>query len=387
VTSEVGQRPQCPTCGSLYAPTATYCPLDGSRLTGPPVQLDQLVGRDLDGRYIIRRMLGAGGMATVYAGVQLMIERDVAIKVIHPAVTDAPAVAGRLIEAGRIACQLSGPAVVNVFDFGQSDDGLVYLVMELVRGRTLAAELLQRTVPARRVVAIAIQICDALAVAHGRGVAHGCLWPSNVMLVDDSVRRDGVKVLDFGMVPPAGDPNSGLHARYHAPELEARVAEPRADLYALGCIMHEMLTGAPAFSDASKHKTGEHPKLPPNVPLPLAELIGQLLATKPSDRPESASAVRRLLEPMQLDTPASPTSPPPMGDRVVGRHEPTAVTSSPFQAPAWPTPIPMPQRPTLQPMPAPPPPSPSGGKRVLVIAAVAIVTTGLGLLGYYLATS
>ena len=368
------QRPQCPTCGTLYAPNATYCPVDGSRLTGPPVQLDQLVGRDIDGRFIIRRMLGAGGMATVYAGVQLMIERDVAIKVFHPAVTDAPAVAGRLIEAGRIACQLSGPAVVNALDFGQSDDGLVYLVMELVRGRTLAAELLQRPVPARRVVGIAMQICDALAVAHGRGVAHGCLWPSNVMLVDDSGRRDGVKVLDFGMVPPGGDPNSGIHARYLAPELEGRVAEARADLYALGCVMYEMLTGTPAFSDASKHKTGEIPKLPPNVPAPLFELIGQLLARKPSDRPESAPAVRRLLEEMQLDLPASPTSPPPIA------------TSSSFQAPAWPTPTP-PARPTLQPMPAPPSPSTSsGGMRVLVITTVAIVTTGLGLLAYYLAT-
>jgi serine/threonine protein kinase len=364
VTPEGGQ---CPTCGALYAPNATYCPVDGTRLTGPPIQLDPRVGRDIDGRYLIRGMLGSGGMATVYSGVQLMIEREVAIKVIDPTVTDAPTMASRLVEAGRIACQLSGPSVVTVFDFGQTDDGLVYLVMELVHGRTLAAELTLRTVPARRVVAIAIQICDALAVAHGRGVAHGCLRPSNVMLVDDSVRRDGVKVLDFGMVAPPGDPNAHVHARYLAPELEGRVADPRADLYALGCIMYEMLTGTPPGSEPSKHRSGEVPKLPPNVPLPLAEVIGQLMAKKPSDRPGSAPAVRRLLEPLQVDAP-SPTSPPP--------SEPTAVTSSPFPVTTWPPIAPIEQ-----------PSSPSGGKRALVIALVAAVTTGLGLLGYHLATS
>lgn len=364
-------QPQCPVCGSLYPPSSTYCSLDGSRLSGPKVQSDPMVGRDIDGRYIIRGMLGTGGMATVYSGMQVAIDREVAIKVFHSTITDVRAVASRLMEAGRIACQLTGPNIVTTLDFGQSDDGTVYLVMERVRGRTLAAELLIRPLSARRVVPIAMQICDALVVAHDRGVVHGCVRPSNVMLVDDrvsgqSIRRDVVKVLDFGMVSPPSDPNARVHARYLAPEVQPHHAgDARADLYALGCTLFELLTGATPQPEA---------KLPPNVPQPLAELIGQLLAKAPSDRPASAPDVRRILEPLHVEGGA--VTPP----------VPAPVIPPRTNQPTPPGFLPMPPKPeSMTSIPARPEPS-SSRQSVFVIAGVAIATTALGLLGYYLAT-
>ena len=358
--------PQCPTCGTLYPPGSTYCALDGSRLPGPKVQSDSMVGRDIDGRYIVRGILGTGGIATVYTGMQIAIDREVAIKIIHSTFTDVRAVASRLMEAGRIACQLSGPNIVTMLDFGQSDDGTVYLVMERVRGRTLAAELLIRPLSVRRVVPIAMQICDALAVAHGRGVVHGCLRPSNVMLVDEPGRRDVVKVLDFGMVSPPSDPNARIHARYQAPEFQPQHAgDARADLYALGCTLFELLTGAPPQPEA---------KLPPNVPLALANLIGHLLAKAPSDRPGSALEVRGILEPLQIEG-AALTPPVP------------APVIPPASQPTPPGFLPMPPKPeSMTSLPVSPEPS-SLARRIVVIASVAIATTGLGLLGYYLATS
>ncbi|HEY5938109.1 MAG TPA: serine/threonine-protein kinase [Kofleriaceae bacterium] len=358
-------RPQCPTCGTLYPPGSTYCSLDGSRLSGAKVQSDSMVGRDIDGRYIVRGMLGTGGIASVYTGLQIAIDREVAIKVIHSTFTDVRTVASRLMEAGRIACQLSGPNIVTMLDFGQSDDGTVYLVMERVRGRTLAAELAVRPLSARRVIATAMQICDALAVAHGRGVVHGCLRPSNVMLVDEPARRDQVKVLDFGMVSPPSDPNAHIHAHYQAPEVQPHHAgDARADLYSLGAMMFELLTGTPPQPEA---------KLPPNVPLALSELIGQLLAKAPSDRPGSAPAVRRALEPLHIEG--------------GGITPPVPAPVIPPAAPGPPGFLPMPPKPeSMTSLPVTPEPS-SLARRILVISSVAIATTGLGLLGYYLATS
>src|SRR5205085_2691721 len=181
-------------------------------------------------------------IGAVYRGYQASLSREVAIKVIHPTFTGDRAATTRFSDAARLACQLVAPSIANTYDFGHTEDGVLYTVSELVRGRSLANEAKQRTLPARRVVAIAMQVCEALEAAHRLSCVHADLKPSNIM-VDDSSGRDVVNVLDFGLsralVPESAhlDPRRGAPS-YLAPEQLEPTRGPvdvRTDLYALGC--------------------------------------------------------------------------------------------------------------------------------------------------------
>lgn len=395
---------RCPTCGQLYPARAGYCSNDGSRLVelhAAPVAPEQLIGRTLDGRYRVDELVGAGGMATVYRGYQLSIDRGVILKVIHPSIARDPEVAARLLAVGRLSCQISSPSIANTFDFGQTEDGLVYFVMELVRGKTLADELAHRPLVARRAIGIAMQIVDALEAAEKHGLAHGCLAPKNVIVVDDSSRRDVVKVVDFGLAPPGAAAEDPRLARYRSPEQFAgQAVDQRADLYALGCILYECLAGTPPFSDTSidilrnRVLSAQPPKLPPNVPGPLAAVVEKLLAKSPSHRYRFAADVKRALAPLHVadTTPltALPTS------RVVGKGEITAVSQPPgtphpgTYPPGSPhpstyppgTPHPGTYPPYTTPHPGAAPasaPTTARGSRVVVIAIVAIVVSAIGV--------
>lgn len=387
-TAEGGAR--CPTCGQLYPPRATYCPVDGSRLVhaGVAPSVDSLVGRTLDGRYRLDALVGVGGMAAVYRGWQLSIDREVVVKVIHPQVVAAPEVEARLLSAARLACQITAAPIANTYDCSRTDDGIVYLVSEHVRGRSLAQDIAGRPLVARRAVTIAMQVLDALDLAHKAGLVHGHLSPSNVLLVDDSSRRDGVKVVDFGLAPPPGGSSELVHARYWAPEqiaqIEQRGAGMHADMYALGCILFEALSGSAPFTGATvdiikhRHLTAEPAKLPPNVPLPLVGVVEKLLQKRPEARYRSYADVKRALEPMHAaaGTPLAGL-PLPAGERLVGKAEITAMTqqSSIGSVP-----------PAIVQQAPPPEPERGSRSRVLVIAIVAIVVSGLGIAGYLLTT-
>ena len=259
----------------------------------------------LDGRYRIVRHLADGGMGAIYEAVQLSVERPVAIKMIREDLVHDATTARRFLREARVLASFRHPRVVQVIDAGQTPTGGLYLAMELLRGRTLDEELAQTgPFPVERACTIAWQICDVLASAELRGIVHRDLKPANIVLED---AFDLVKVLDFGLARSfVPDPETSLitHAgmmlgtpHYMAPEAIGGELDPRSDLYALGCILHEMLAGHPPF-EAPELQTLLRaqlelppPALPDDVPPALRALVAQLLEKAPARRPASARDV------------------------------------------------------------------------------------------------
>ena len=334
----------CSACNQSFPSDTTVCPNDGARLIKLAAQKDELIGRVLDGRYEIRAPLGKGGMGTVYRGWQLSVDREVAIKVIHPKLSNDRSAVKRFLREARLASRLSQPNIVNVYDFGQSD-GVLYLVMELLRGHTLASELGQgRRINPKRTVTVALQLCDALEAAHAQGIVHRDLKPSNIVILDDPPGRDLIKVLDFGLAKSLVQDSGSVVTHsdallgtplYMAPEqIEGKESDQRADLYSLGCILYEMLCGTPPFVDnavsavLARHMHDSHKQLPAHVPPRLRELIDRLLAKQPEQRLQTAGDVREILDAVR-------DSAPVVGDRTpVAVHIPDTPDTIPDISPA-----------------------------------------------------
>jgi serine/threonine protein kinase len=280
-------------------------------MTGP--------GKDkrlLDGRYELNTIpLARGGMGEVYEGRDIRLEREVAVKFIRfpgDADTDERAeMVRRFVRESRITAELQHPGVPSVFDAGSGDDKRPYLVMQRVHGVSVADLVAERErLSVGWSAGIAAQVCSVLAAAHRASLVHRDLKPSNLMLEPDGT----VKVLDFGLAVALDRADLSQITRtghtpgtpeYMAPEqLMAGMATPQSDLYALGCVLHEMLTGqrlfraSTPFAVASK-QTNETPQgvrsVRPDVPEPFAEVIGALLEKRPEDRPVGAVEVYQQL--------------------------------------------------------------------------------------------
>ncbi len=277
---------------------------------------DPLVGRLLDGRYRILQPLGSGGMGRVYRAVQTGLEREVALKVLP----DGNAGAGDLgfvkrfcLEAA-VTARLGHPNTVVIHDYGRSDDGIFYIAMEYLEGRTLAQVLDEDgPLPADRVLRIGTQIARAAREAHRHGLVHRDLKPSNVMLVPRDDEPDFVKVLDFGLAKffVRGDADlthSGAFLgspQYMAPELvRGAPATPRSDIYSLGVMLYEMACGRPPFTAGSniavllEHASAQ-PKRPrlveSSIPKALESLILKAMEKDPEARFTSMDAVLEAL--------------------------------------------------------------------------------------------
>jgi serine/threonine protein kinase len=289
------------------------CPNDGARLVRFKSQRDPMIGRVLDGRFEVRAPLGTGGMGTVYRAWQLSVDREVAVKVVHAKLANDRTAAKRFLREARLASRLSQPNIVNVHEFGQTEDGVLYLVMELLRGETLA-QLLERErgMPLKRATSILLQLCDALDAAHSMGIVHRDLKPGNIVLLEGPAGREPVKVLDFGLAKSLVS-DSTTHITqtdailgtplYMPPEaVQAKPMDQRGDIYSLGCIFYELLAGAPPFFDPSvnvvlsMHLSSPPPMLPEHVPMAVAELILTMMAKRPEQRPQTAADVRAHLQ-------------------------------------------------------------------------------------------
>ncbi|MFN0248869.1 MAG: serine/threonine protein kinase [Kofleriaceae bacterium] len=301
----------CPLCERMFE-EGERCPEDNARLVRIAQQSEQLIGRELDGRYTIVEKLGQGGMGTVFRGTQHSVAgREVAIKVVTPSLVTEPTTIKRFLREATIASRLSHPNAVSVLDFGQTKDGLFYLVMELVTGRTLdtIVEKDGRLAPAR-IVRIGAQICDALEGAHQLQIIHRDLKPQNVIVL--STGRDLIKVLDFGLakslskdMASATMTNAGAllgSPAFMPPEVvTGQTSDARADLYSLGCLLYFCAAGELPFKANTIHEliamhASEPPRKLTNVPLRLANVIEKLLAKSPDDRYPSAIATREALE-------------------------------------------------------------------------------------------
>jgi serine/threonine-protein kinase len=200
----------CPECGQSYADGAGACPADGAALRaevtrgdGAP---DELIGRTLDGKYRLDAWHGEGVMGTVYRATHLLIDRPVAVKVLRPRFVEDEAAQHRFRREARAAGRLRHPNAVAVTDFGETKDGLVYLVMELLEGRPLR-EVVAREAPLdpARAVSVMLQVSAAVAAAHEAGVIHRDLKPGNIFVVQRPSAPQIVKVLDFGIAKIAAD--------------------------------------------------------------------------------------------------------------------------------------------------------------------------------------
>ena len=255
--------------------------------------------------------IGEGGMGTVYRGKQHSVGRECAIKVVNPNLVREPVAIKRFLREAKLASRLAHPNAVAVLDFGQTDDGLFFLVMELVSGRTLDRVLEEdRELAPSRVARIGTQICDALEGAHAIDIMHRDLKPANVMII--STGRDLVKVLDFGLaksLSPDATSNKTTNAgallgtpAYMPPELVSGGAvDGRADLYSLGCVLYQAASGRlPFWSEnvhdlVAMHVSARPPKLA-GVPRRLAQVIEKMLAKAPGDCFASAAHAREALE-------------------------------------------------------------------------------------------
>jgi eukaryotic-like serine/threonine-protein kinase len=320
----------CPTCKTHFEGEEHFCPRDGSPLataatdrstagTGADPTADRLIGRVLGGRYRLLERLGQGGMGTVYRATHTLMDKPVALKILRAELaTDAEAVA-RFHREARSASRLDHDHCIRVTDFGQSDDGLLFLVMELLDGYSLSYVTRRGPVPAARAAAIGVAIAEALQHAHDAGIIHRDLKPDNVFLARRAKGREIVKVLDFGLAKLASDSAIGPSItrdgtvfgtpEYMAPEqAEGEKLDGRTDVYALGCILYQLVCGEVPFKSTNfvallTKQVSEEPTPPrdrrPDLEIPpgLELVILRCLAKRRDDRYAAAGEIADALEP------------------------------------------------------------------------------------------
>ena len=278
---------------------------------------DPFVGRTLDEKYIVEERLGAGGMGAVYRARHLSMDRPVAIKFLHQRLLEDEAARLRFQTEALAAVKLRHANAVSVTDFGHTPEGGVYIVMELLEGRTLR-EILSREAPLEtaRAISLMLQTSAAVAAAHEAGIIHRDLKPSNILVTQSADQPAVVKVLDFGIATFTPDDDDDVTApnqtstvigtpRYMSPEqYNGNELTPAADVYSLGVILYEMLTGMVPFSGSTPAEIAEkHANNPPHspreivaaIPEDVERIILKALEKQPSDRFANAADFRHEL--------------------------------------------------------------------------------------------
>jgi serine/threonine-protein kinase len=302
-------------------------------------------GSVLGGRYHLETLLGQGGMSTVYRATDPNLRRTVAVKLIHPHLSNDPEFVRRFEQEAAAVAQLRHPNIIQVYDFNH-DDGVYYMVLEYVPGETLQARLTalnaaQQRLPLAETVQIMAALSDAVAYAHQRGMIHRDLKPANVML-----NPQGQPILmDFGVAKILGEAHHTATgavvgtALYMSPE-QARGERPteRSDIYSLGVMLFEMITGDPPFKADSavslmlKHVTQPVPdirQIAQNVPDLLVAATEKALAKDPAERYHTAADLALALRTVNLSDQTTPVTPPPQVQPVAEAVEATIAPASP----------------------------------------------------------
>jgi serine/threonine protein kinase len=275
------------------APLATPAPAHQTSYLPPAApQTDPLIGQMLTGRYLIRKKLGEGGMGAVYLASHQLLEKDVALKVLHNEFARKPDLVERFIQEAKAASRIRHENVIDISDFGTTPEGLVFFAMELLNGHDLHEEIARarlagQLLPFSRTKKIFLQICSALSAAHSRGIVHRDLKPENIYLVDFLGEGDFVKLLDFGIAKLTEVNEEGRKLtktgmlfgtpEYMSPEqARGEHVDHRVDVYAMGCILFQLVTGRVPFEAEnfmgvlSMHLT----EPPPEIPAVVFERIG-----------------------------------------------------------------------------------------------------------------
>ena len=307
---------QCPTCQNEYKDQLLYCPFDGEHLLVKPEE-DRLLGTVLDNKYRIDEKIGQGGMGKVYRATHIHMDTVVAVKVLHTELASDHIALERFRREARAAAQLHHPNVVAVTDFGVTlDNSTAYLVMEFLEGADLRESIKQKKrMEYEDTYFILQQVCSALEEAHAKGIVHRDLKPDNIWLVRGNDSIEQVKVLDFGIAKLktttemikltqqgiiVGTPHYMSPEQCRGEELDAR-----SDIYSLGVIVYEMLTGQVPFQAPTpvgvviKHASERpHPLhyLRAEIPWQLEEIVLRSLEKKREDRQASALELAREFE-------------------------------------------------------------------------------------------
>ena len=332
---------------------------DTQAIATPPTadENSQVIGTILSERYSVLRLIGEGGMGRVYEAEHIGIGKRVAVKVLHPAYTRTPDVVERFKREARAASRIGHQNIVNVTDSGTTADGHFFFVMEFIEGQELGLVIHREgRFSFKRAFRIADQMCQALQAAHDAGIIHRDLKPENVLLITYEGRPDFVKVLDFGIAKTSEMEESTQTKEgrrltrpgvamgtpeYMAPEQAAgKPADPRSDIYAVGSILYEMLTGHPPYEgenvmEVLHKKATESPaslaEIRPDVPVLVTALVERAMARNADDRPQTMASfaleIALVLDafigrrtPTEVRFPPVPT--PTGGESFVGAIEP-----------------------------------------------------------------
>jgi serine/threonine protein kinase len=259
----------CPVCGSAVASGNHFCGVCGHRFDGLPAGAgadpfhDPYIGVVLNNRFVIEAKVGEGGFGAVYKGKQLGTGRQVALKLLHPEMTQDDNLVARFRREGLVMCNLRDAHTVTTYDFDQTPEGTLFIAMELLEGRSLH-DIFYSEAPIdwRRMFKIASQMCSSLAEAHSQGIVHRDLKPENIYLENRSGDPEFVKILDFGIAKVMrGDASQAPQLtatgqtlgtlEYMSPEqLMGKELDGRSDIYTVGVLLYELITGRLPFPDA-----------------------------------------------------------------------------------------------------------------------------------------
>ncbi len=300
----------CPQCHKTVWEQVATCPDDGATLIVLSADPGERVGEVVDGKMTILGKLGQGGVGGVFKAWQHSIGRDVAIKLLRQEYSGNANLVRRFLLEAKAAQKLSHPNVVTLFDFGQADTGELYILMELLEGKTLG-DLIEEcgTVKADRAVMLIEQVCDGLQHAHDQGVIHRDMKPDNVFIVAGAGRSgEFVKVLDFGIAKllHAGSAENltrtgvvpGTPAYMSPEQATGEDVDARSDVYSVGLMLYEMLEGRRPFSGANArqimlaHVDEDVPPFRQLVPRQLRDVVLRARATRPDDRPATMAALK-----------------------------------------------------------------------------------------------
>jgi eukaryotic-like serine/threonine-protein kinase len=315
----VAEERICPSCGNTFSGEVRFCSHDGSALRWAKQRSD-LIGQVLADRYSILDKIGEGGMGEVYLAEHVKMGRKLALKVLNRSGADHPALVSRFAREAANASRITHPNVVTIYDFGETSEGVFYLAMEYVEGINLS-RVIRRDgrLSLDRARRIAVEITSALSAAHEQGVVHRDLKPDNILIGRDPGRLAYTKVVDFGIAKAMDGSRHDLTQtgsvigtpQYMSPEqLMGEAVDARTDIYALGCVLYEMMTGKPPFVDSesplklARRLTEDAPDprtLVPDLPADFSAVVLKSLARVAADRFQTAAEMRQALAALPLD--------------------------------------------------------------------------------------